>query len=176
MNPEMTVNNFLDGAMNIPSRDARGIVINRLLAGLALVFLTGCGASAIFDAPSSFPVANAAIGDTVESNILIRHHGSRPLSFFRFEIDLSDEYQLNWCKVDSKTGNVSGAPKIAGYQNGRILFPNMLDLVPGVDLLLILTYAPTTEHGPSGRISMASNDPATPRLEINIRPITENGG
>ena len=143
--------------------------------GYAFLLVTGCGTSPSIDAPSELTVPVAAIGETVQAKVLVRHHGNGQLSFFRFEIDLSDEYKLDWCSIDSRTGEASGAPKIAGYHNGRILFPKMLDLLPGQDLLLMLTYTPTSDRAPGGRIAMASNDPARPRLVIIIRPATGNG-
>jgi len=39
------------------------------------------------------------------------------------------------------------------------MFPNMLDLMPGEALLLLITYTPTMDGTPNGRISMESNDP-----------------
>ena len=118
----------------------------------------------------------AAVGETVESKLLVRHHGNGQLSFSRFEIDLSDEYKLDWCTIDSQTGKTFGPPRIAGYHKGRIRFPAMLDLLPGQDLLLLLTYTPTKDRVPHGRLSMKSNDPAKPQLEIFVRPSPANGG
>jgi len=138
--------------------------------------LSGCGAATSFDAPSEFPVPSAAVGETVESKLLIRHHGSRQLSFFKFDIDLSDDYKLDWCTINSQAGEAFGPPRIAGYHKGRVLFPKMLDLLPGQDLLLIMTYTPTNENAPSGRISMESNDSTNPRLEIVVRPAPKAGG
>lgn len=138
--------------------------------------LSGCGATPSIDAPSEFPVPSAAVGETVESKLLIRHHGNSQLSFFRFDIDLSDDYKLDWCTINAQTGEAFGPPRIAGYHNGRVLFPNMLDLLPGQDLLLMMTYTPTNGNAPSGRISMESNDSMNPRLDIVVRPDPIAGG
>lgn len=150
--------------------------VPRLIVGLVLIVLPGCNASSAIDAPSEFLVPTTARGETVEAKLLIRHHGTGQLSFSRFKIELSEEYKLDWCAIDSQSGKAFGSPRIAGYHKGRVVFPKMLDLLPGQDLLLMLTYTPTTDTVPSGRISMASNDPARPHLEIVVRPMSADGG
>jgi len=150
--------------------------LSRLIVGLLLSVLAGCNASSSIDAPSEFLVPTTTRGETVEAKLLIRHHGTGQLSFSKFKVELSEEYKLDWCAIDSQTGKAFGPPRIAGYHKGRVVFPNMLDLLPGQDLLLMLTYTPTTEAVPNGKISMASNDPARPQLEIVVRPISADGG
>lgn len=159
-----------------PFQDRRPNVGLLLAVAVILMVLPGCGAATYIDAPSEFPVPSVAVGETVEAKLLIRHHGSSQLSFFKFDIDLSDDYKLDWCTINSQTGEAFGPPRIAGYHKGRVLFPNMLDLLPGQDLLLMMTYAPTNQDAPNGRISMESNDSTNPRLDIVVRPAPKVGG
>jgi hypothetical protein len=149
---------------------------SRLIVGLFLGLLVGCNASSFIDAPSEFRVPATARGESVEAKLLIRHHGTGQLKFGKFKVELSEEFKLDWCAIDSQTGKAFGPPRIAGFHNGRVVFPNVLDLLPGQDLLLMLTYTPTTDTVPTGRISMASNDPARPQLEIVVRPVSTDGG
>lgn len=145
------------------------------IAVLSIV-LSGCGPATSFDAPSEFPIRSVAVGETVESKLLIRHHGSNRLSFFKFDIELSEDYKLDWCTINSQTGEAFGPPRIAGYHKGRVLFPKMLDLLPGQDLLLMMAYSPTSDNASGGRISMESNDSTKPRLDIVVRPDATPGG
>lgn len=104
----------------------------------------------------------------MEEKVLLRHHGANQLSFSRYKIELTDEYQLDWCVIDSATGKNFGPPRIAGFAKGRVRFPNVLDLLPGQDLLLMLRYTPTGTNNPSGKIFMESNDPLNPKVEILV--------
>lgn len=142
---------------------------------LLATLLVGCGRTKPIEAPTEILIPRAEVGQTVEGKLLIRHHGNSQLSFFKFDIDLSHDYTLDWCKVNTQTGELVGPPRIAGYFKGREGFPKMLDLLPGQDLLLMLKYTSTDGSEPQGRIAMDSNDPANPHLEIFVRPSPQSG-
>lgn len=133
-----------------------------------LLSFSGCGKSSSTTTPLAFRFPPVKVGESAEEKVLIRHHGSNRLAFANYKIQLTNEYQLDWCTVDSKTGKSFGPPRIAGFHKGRVVFPNVLDLLPGQDLLLMLKYSPTGNGEPSGKITMESNDTTNPKIEIDV--------
>lgn len=142
--------------------------LSALLCVIAFVAF-GCTADKQDSAESAtFEFEPVPIGESATEMIVLHHFGLDWQQLTSFDFDLTDEYRLDWYKINAVTGETVGPPRIAGFHRGREVIPAVLDLLPGEGVVFILTYAPRNNFSPAGSISFHSTDHLCSRFVFGV--------
>ena len=147
---------------------------------LSTLLLAGCeGGETIrstrFGEPEisgSFLFPTTPPGQTAESRMMIRNVGDGELQLAGFQADLGPEYRLEWSR-----GTLPGDARILGYDGEINSFPDSLTLQPDEVISLVMTYAPQSDHAPSGQLLISTNSASDHLRELllPVRGLSRNG-
>ena len=146
------------------------------LRNLALLMfaiaLPGCADSIRLEVePAEILVKRSADDENPTTKTIVRNSGEDRLKLSRFETDLPPEFKLQWRHVETASGLKRGPELIAGYINGRNLFPKVLDIEVGYEIHLLLSWQGAGPPHP-GHIAFKTNVPSTPLLKIPVKVVT----
>ena len=154
-----------------PLRSRDIMKLRSILCFLAVVSTAGCSDSVRLEMdPDLLLVVSAKAGEaTSESTLIIKNTGTELLKLGRFDYEIPEGYQLEWCAIDSASGKVMGPPLIAGFVKGRESFPAVVDIRSGMAIRLMLNWQSADKEPQDGQLVWQTNAPGTPVLTIPIK-------